>query len=49
MSMSEKIGRLGREHGRENLLESNFLPDNFLAIKRGIRRRQSRNHSVLNI
>ena len=30
MSMSEKVGRLGRGHGRENLRESNFLPDNFV-------------------
>ena len=29
MSMSEKVGRLGRGYGRENLGESNFLPDNF--------------------
>ena len=37
MNMSEKVGRLGRglqrvdlsSHGRENLPESNVLPDNF--------------------
>ena len=37
MNMSEKVGRLGRglqrvglsSHGRENLRESNVLPDNF--------------------
>ena len=41
--MSEKVGRLDRgpyrvnlsSHGRENLQESNVLPDNIFMTKRG--------------
>ena len=40
MNMSEKVGKLGRgllrgdvsSYGRENLQESNVLPDNFFSL-----------------
>ena len=54
MNMSEKVGRLGlaravSSHGRENLQESNVLPNSFFMNKRRTWRHQSRDQSVLNV
>ena len=57
MNMSEKVGRLGRElyrvdvlsHGSENLYESNVLLDSFCNDPNGAWRHHSRDRNVLNI
>ena len=57
MNLTEKVRGLGRgllrvnllSHRRENLRESNGLPDKFFMTKRATWRYQSRDQIVLNV